>query len=272
MGFSKDSASNNNHFMDVIFSSAQVRTHCDLFLWLQGDLQIFLPHDILLTVWKDEHQEDLQVDVISSWPGIRTGSFVRNDDSLLFLQDLFHVWNQNNDNLFCISMPEGFAVAPAAPCPVSKALKNMHSALAHGIRDQRGHSHCLYVVFSRQLEPSRLAKEYLRILTPHIDSALRQIPPLPPAMSSAFPEGDRHSLSFIYGLTDREQEVMAWVRAGKTNEVIGQILSISPYTVKNHLQRIYGKLCVSNRAHAVSKLDQVFPQIQLSPGNHGRLQ
>lgn len=251
--------------MDVIVSSAQVRTHCDLFRWLQGDLQIFLPHDILLTVWKNEHQEDLQVDIISSWPGIRTASFIRNDDSLMFLQDLFYAWKQNSYNLFCISRPEGFAVTPATPCPVSKAFNAMRSALAHGIRDKRGHTQTLYVMFSRQLTPSLLADDYLRILTPLFDSALRQVPPLPRVRPSASPEADRYSLSFIYGLTDREQEVMEWVRAGKTNEVIGQILSISPYTVKNHLKRIYSKLCVSNRAHAVSKLDQVAPQNSAQP-------
>jgi DNA-binding NarL/FixJ family response regulator len=43
------------------------------------------------------------------------------------------------------------------------------------------------------------------------------------------------------------------VRDGKSNHEIGAILSISPLTVKNHMQRILRKLQASNRTQAVSK-------------------
>jgi len=42
------------------------------------------------------------------------------------------------------------------------------------------------------------------------------------------------------------------VAMGKTNYEIGSILSISSFTVKNHMQRIFKKLDVSNRMQAVS--------------------
>jgi DNA-binding CsgD family transcriptional regulator len=54
-------------------------------------------------------------------------------------------------------------------------------------------------------------------------------------------------------LSDREREILDWVRKGKTNLEIGAILGISPYTVKNHLQRIFRKLDVLNRAQAIGK-------------------
>ena len=50
-------------------------------------------------------------------------------------------------------------------------------------------------------------------------------------------------------------EIMEWVRMGKTNHEIGMILDISAFTVKNHMQRIFKKLDVMNRAQAVSKLE-----------------
>lgn len=55
------------------------------------------------------------------------------------------------------------------------------------------------------------------------------------------------------GLSDREQEILHWVRSGKTNLEIGMILNISANTVKNHLKRIFQKLDVSCRAQAVAK-------------------
>jgi DNA-binding CsgD family transcriptional regulator len=47
------------------------------------------------------------------------------------------------------------------------------------------------------------------------------------------------------------------VRNGKTNFEIGMILDISAFTVKNHLQRIFRKLDVVNRAQAVAKLSKM---------------
>jgi DNA-binding CsgD family transcriptional regulator len=43
------------------------------------------------------------------------------------------------------------------------------------------------------------------------------------------------------------------VREGKSNFEVGCILGISAMTVKNHLQRIYKALGVSNRTHALSR-------------------
>jgi hypothetical protein len=41
------------------------------------------------------------------------------------------------------------------------------------------------------------------------------------------------------GLGRREAEVLSWVAQGKTNEEIGTLLSISPRTVKKHLERFF---------------------------------
>jgi len=53
----------------------------------------------------------------------------------------------------------------------------------------------------------------------------------------------------------REVDIMEWVRKGKTNQEIGMILDISAFTVKNHVQRIFKKLDVVNRAQAVAKIE-----------------
>ena len=44
--------------------------------------------------------------------------------------------------------------------------------------------------------------------------------------------------------------MLAWVRKGKTDEQIAQILRRKISTVKKHLQRIYPKLGVENRTAA----------------------
>jgi DNA-binding NarL/FixJ family response regulator len=53
-----------------------------------------------------------------------------------------------------------------------------------------------------------------------------------------------------FPLTAREAEVLLWIARGKANRDIGEILSLSPRTVNKHLEQIYMKLGVENRASA----------------------
>jgi DNA-binding CsgD family transcriptional regulator len=51
-------------------------------------------------------------------------------------------------------------------------------------------------------------------------------------------------------LTQRETEVLKWVRQGKSNKEIAVVLGIEPKTVAKHLERIFKKLGVENRTAA----------------------
>lgn len=59
----------------------------------------------------------------------------------------------------------------------------------------------------------------------------------------------QHSLM----LTAREAEVLLWISRGKSNRDIGEILSISPRTVNKHLEQVFVKLGVENRASAAAQ-------------------
>lgn len=48
-------------------------------------------------------------------------------------------------------------------------------------------------------------------------------------------------------LTQREREILSWVAKGCTNREIAEELTISEYTVKNHLKNIMQKLHLKNR-------------------------
>jgi DNA-binding CsgD family transcriptional regulator len=54
-------------------------------------------------------------------------------------------------------------------------------------------------------------------------------------------------------LTRREREILGWVARGKSNRQIATILYLSPGTIHKHLDNIYTKLEVPNRAAAVSR-------------------
>ena len=54
-------------------------------------------------------------------------------------------------------------------------------------------------------------------------------------------------------ISEREEQVLIWVREGMSNQEIGVQLGISPLTVKNHVQKILRKLGATNRAQAVAR-------------------
>jgi len=67
---------------------------------------------------------------------------------------------------------------------------------------------------------------------------------------------DVKRLSNCYGLTRREMQILDKISEGLNSTEIGEQLSISRWTVKNHLQSIYGKVGVNNR---ISLINQVAP-------------
>jgi ATP/maltotriose-dependent transcriptional regulator MalT len=63
---------------------------------------------------------------------------------------------------------------------------------------------------------------------------------------------DPSVVSTIYGLTDREREVLALAAAGYCNARIGAELSLASGTIKKHLEHVYAKLGVRGRAEAAA--------------------
>jgi DNA-binding NarL/FixJ family response regulator len=64
---------------------------------------------------------------------------------------------------------------------------------------------------------------------------------------------DEQRLQRSLSLTSRESEVLLWISRGKANREIGEILAISPRTVNKHLEQIFVKLGVENRASAAAR-------------------
>lgn len=75
-------------------------------------------------------------------------------------------------------------------------------------------------------------------------------------LSGAPAEGQENVLRQHFGLTQRESEVLLWIGRGKSNRDIGDILGLSPRTVNKHLEQVYTKLGVENRASAAIKAIQ----------------
>ena len=244
-------------YLHLIGQAETLERHIDLLQWLQGEMQNYLPHKILLAGWGDFREGALRHDILSDLPGAR--SYSAGTDSLPFLLGKFHDHWLAAGRRPCRLDFHGFDYllgSASLPGSFTAAMRGMRSALIHGLCDERGGQECLYVLLDPEEIPVEPASTALRVLMPSIDAALRRITLLP-QQRSAVSRPVRNLQEDVCGLSERETQIMAWVAMGKTNSEIGTILNISGFTVKNHMQRIFQKLNVFSRAQAVSKMKRV---------------
>ena len=67
-------------------------------------------------------------------------------------------------------------------------------------------------------------------------------------------------LQQAFGLTPREAEVLLWTARGKANKDMSEILNISARTVNKHLEQIFIKIGVENRASAAAAATRILLQ------------
>jgi transcriptional regulator EpsA len=230
---------------------------------LQGEFQHCIPHHILITGWGNFEEGSVQHDVLSRLPGVR--SYAVGTACLPFLLAKLHdcwVSGGRQPRSFAFSEFEYLLGSESLPDSFCEALRGMRSAVVHGIFDQRGKSDCVYVFLNSKTpapeDTGEAAKTSaaVKVLVPVVDAALRQITHLPQQQGQPG-SALKTVVEDTTGLSERETQIMAWVAMGKTNSEIGSILNISGFTVKNHMQRIFQKLNVFNRAQAVSKVTRV---------------
>jgi len=232
---------------NVIQESFAVQKHVDLFNWLQKSVKNVLPHDIMVAAWGDFDTGDLSFDVVSDVEDIRTQKLIDAPGVFSYLMSNLHQrWIDNGEKWYRINFFDPTGINAQSPDTFTSKLEGMNSLLVYGVRDTRGKDNCIYVFFDQARE-FEVQHSVLGLLMPHVDAALRRVECLEVAVDDV---NDELNLG---GLSDREHEILHWVKSGKTNFEIGMILNISPNTVKNHLKRIFQKLDVTCRAQAVAK-------------------
>jgi len=229
-----------------IDASFRVHGRHHLFTWSQGLLQNLIKHEALICGLRDIELASFQVDSFASpavEPAVLSDAFCQ--DATL-VPHLVKTWE---DNRF---QPVVCELAGASAFPHSALARELGRIgadviFAHGTYDVFGKLASFFTFASRAPNVSPNQLYFVELIVPFIHLAWTRIKIDRPAEIA----GATSSGSGL--LTSREQEILKWIHIGKSNIEIGLILSISPLTVKNHVQNILRKLNVQNRTQAVGK-------------------
>jgi transcriptional regulator EpsA len=221
-----------------------IERHAGLAAWLGGDLQRFLPHDVLVWAWRGGAGGRLKIELASRLPGIghdqRSGCRID-----LIAKECYLQWLAERCRPLVLTPSAVPALRAPCACPLHRTLRGVRLLLVHGFRDNRGDD-SLYIALDCEGRLGSRRQWLAQLLLCQIDAACRRAAREPAAAGA---------LRWL-NVSARESEILDCLYRGKSNLDIAATLGISHFTVKNHVQRIFRKIGVSNRTHAAAKYSQ----------------
>lgn len=236
------------YLLRAIESGLRVASMRQFFLWTQGQLQALLPHEVMVALQFApsgalRRLECLHATVLA--PTAETLLADRRDG--LALRIARHC--QQGARLPALAdlgagKQDGGGGHGGVLGGFEEELRQagFDSVLVHGT-GATAEGASVFVLFGLPMRPGPRHAYFLELLLAHLHLALLRLPS---------PEAHRTGIP-ARPLSEREAEIVGWLREGKSNEEMARILGISALTVKNHLQRIYRLLGVGNRAHALAR-------------------
>jgi transcriptional regulator EpsA len=233
------------HLAVTIETSLTICNRFQFYLWAQGALQGFLPHETLFCVHGDIAEMRFRYETFSRGPQNTQAEQKAGDPVNGLLPRIVDDWLRHGHapRLFC---SDGDGQVGRRQLLGDLTRNGFGQAIAHGAKEVQGEFGSFFV-FARLPHPPAAREVYLlELLMPCLHMALHR-------MLANERGGKVEEPAAVTVLSKREIQVLHWVKNGKTNNEIGLILGISAPTVKNHLQNIMRKLNVNNRAQAVGK-------------------
>lgn len=233
------------YLLRVIESAVQVRDMHQFFLWTQGQLQALLPHQLMLCMQFDGADALVRLECLHA--GVLDEEVMRrlcDPADGLAVRLARHC--RGSDRLPALS-GGGRRAGDALLAQFRRELQlaGFDDLVVHGSGRLAGGA-TLFALCGWAERPAVRHAHFLALLLPHLHMALLRL-------SQAGARDGREGEAPARPLSARETEILGWLREGKSNYEVGCILGISALTVKNHLQRIYRNLGVSNRVHALSR-------------------
>jgi transcriptional regulator EpsA len=235
--------------------ATEVRRRYQFFVWSQSYLQPLVPHQLAVCGAYQRTRKDIVFEAFNCIPVPSALLSTVTDGGSALMQQLMATWIERRGRSLVLDLHAltGVAAGTERDRLVEAGFDEL---LVHGVsRPQRPTElESLFIFGSVKRRCVDRHQMYLELLLPHMHSTWLRVLATERDMSgaptAAVPARTDKSRSII---TDRESQILFWVREGKSNQQIGDELSISVLTVKNHVQKILRKLGAANRAQAVAK-------------------
>jgi DNA-binding CsgD family transcriptional regulator len=225
-------------------SAASLRTVDEFKLWTRRQLRRVLPHEAAIFGLGHLHAGGVGLDYLITidYPLDHIES-IRNRAGAIDTPMLRRWLATQQPQIFDAENPW-----PETPAAWLESVRRhrLRNALVHGMYD---HKRCVGTYHSLWRMPSTPGApevELLCELLPMLHETVFRI-------VNALDERDRLTENFAT-LTEREREVVRWLRHGKTNAQIASQTGMSENTIKHYLTGIFDKLDVCNRAQLVRLL------------------
>lgn len=233
-------------------SALTVRRRYQFFVWTQSYLSRLIPHQLAVCGSYDRGSRELVFDVFNSVSLEPALMDALADARSLLMQHWQACWLDARGKPAVITTAD-LAFASLGSVRDALLAAQFQTVLVHGVsRPQRPQEIESFFVFAAQ-DSAALAEHAsrLELLIPHVHGAWQRVQAVERDVGS--PSTPVTPAIKIGGVTQREREILGWLREGKSNQQIADELGISALTVKNHVQKILRKLNAANRAQAVAQ-------------------
>jgi transcriptional regulator EpsA len=228
----------------VIDSSLRVLNEQQFFSWVQGEVQYLLSHEILICGIASGVGSYMRCYRFSSTRYFRQEHFdlVCDPVSGIFTQMMSLTRKTGRPCVLGPTVSMGGCEESWVPLLDSCELRNV---AAYGQRGTDGQLKSFFCFARIGDELCPRIMYIIEVLTPILDATFSRVVSQNGISSQA-------NITNSVPLSKREIEVLHFLMAGKSNQVIAEDLKLSPLTVKNHVQNIMRKLKVKTRGHAVT--------------------
>lgn len=237
----------------AVETAMEVRRRYQFFVWSQSNLQALLPHHLAVCGAYIRQRRELQFEAFNSLrlPAELLDSLTDARGALM--QQLQGHWIDQGCRPLAVRTE---SLGGQSLASMQKALLEAGyvELMVHGVsRPQRPTEiESFFILASVGRIAGQAQRTLLALLMPHLHSTWLRVQ----AVERELNDPRRQPLrtqGTAAGITERERQILTWLREGMSNQQIGEVLGISALTVKNHVQKILRKLNAANRAQAVAR-------------------
>jgi len=240
-----------DHLIWVIESSLQVRSHSGFFLWAQGALQTLVPHEMLICGVADTQKQRFDLQWFACNHRFREEHFVAAcDPADGVIARLMSIWTKTGEPCFL------FPGSVDAGTAELLQRYQLHNVVVHGVGGKDGGVSGFFCFSHTKLDHSARSVHILEMITPFVHITYSRMLADEVRNKATTRRNGAARTALLAGdnpVTGREIEILHWIKEGKTTQDIARVLELSPFTVKNHVQRILRKLDAKSRPHAIAR-------------------